>query len=389
MILSSRAGQAWLGIALVFVWSQAVANTIHVQRDGSGDFSNLWDAVGVAVPGDTLLVGPGNYVESQDFQHSYVATGETFFGIAVDSLTVIAEEPNSTWIGPDVPNILGELPKGIALAPDITGTRLIGLGVRNVSEGFRLTGRFYVEDATTSGCSLGILALDSPHGVIQGGTLRGSTKAMVLYRCTSVLVRDATFMERSGLTALASDQIDVVDCTFKGSGLALDFEGSDNCRVSRCSIEETSGAGVSFNDGSLGGEVHNTVIAAEQVGIDIDSYSCVVVTSSIVRNANFALVRLSGDSELTMTQSHLVPDESLAVRLSAYSLTPVPIFIDMTNNYWGGLDSSQIADLIHDGNDDPSLKGFVEYEPFSAVPLTSSTRSWSSFKTRHRTPKPR
>jgi len=37
--------------------------TWHVEKDGSGDFTVIQDAVDAAASGDTILIGPGRYEE--------------------------------------------------------------------------------------------------------------------------------------------------------------------------------------------------------------------------------------------------------------------------------------------------------------------------------------
>jgi len=39
----------------------ATAHTWRVERDGTGDFTDIQPAVEVAAPGDTIMIGPGRY----------------------------------------------------------------------------------------------------------------------------------------------------------------------------------------------------------------------------------------------------------------------------------------------------------------------------------------
>jgi len=45
--------------------ASAQSATWHVEKDGSGDFEVIQDAVDAAAPGDVIMVGPGRYEEFQ------------------------------------------------------------------------------------------------------------------------------------------------------------------------------------------------------------------------------------------------------------------------------------------------------------------------------------
>ncbi|MFH2054054.1 MAG: hypothetical protein ABIK96_16485, partial [bacterium] len=52
---------AWPGAA------PASARTLCVERDGSGNFTEIQPAIDAAASGDTILIGPGEYLET--FEH--------------------------------------------------------------------------------------------------------------------------------------------------------------------------------------------------------------------------------------------------------------------------------------------------------------------------------
>ena len=91
-----RIGVIVLGLALA---TSAYSATWYVEKDGSGDFEVIQDAVDVAAPGDVIMVGPGRYEEFQVYfdgnsdWHIYVL-------VETDDLTIIGSGPESTIIGP-------------------------------------------------------------------------------------------------------------------------------------------------------------------------------------------------------------------------------------------------------------------------------------------------
>ena len=54
--------------------------------------------------------------------------------------------------------------------------------------------------------------------------------------------------------------------------------------------------------------------------------------------------------------------------------------IDLRNNYWGTASADSIAAWIWDGHDDPGIQTFVQYEPFSSVPIPAQRQSWGGVK---------
>jgi hypothetical protein len=75
----------------------AYGRTWHVERDGSGDFTVIQDAVDAASNGDIIMIGPGRFDE-------YRSVGSPIYDVYVliqdKSLTFIGAGPDATIIGP-------------------------------------------------------------------------------------------------------------------------------------------------------------------------------------------------------------------------------------------------------------------------------------------------
>jgi hypothetical protein len=77
--------------------------------------------------------------------------------------------------------------------------------------------------------------------------------------------------------------------------------------------------------------------------------------------------------------NHILKGSGWAVRLDGYVTQP-EIFVDLTGNYWGTADRDSIEAWIKDGNDDPSIHGFVKFEPFSPVPVPEKKETMGGVK---------
>ena len=65
-------------------------------------------------------------------------------------------------------------------------------------------------------------------------------------------------------------------------------------------------------------------------------------------------------------------------------MNPPDEFVDLTGNYWGYSEAESISVYIRDGYDVPSIHGFVQFEPFSAVPLQEQKSSLGGVKDLYR-----
>ena len=84
----------------VLMASFADAATWHVEKDGSGDFIVIQDAIDTAAPGDTIQIGPGIYGEPHIVESGGQDHCVTMY-VQTDSLTIIGSGPE-TVIGPEV-----------------------------------------------------------------------------------------------------------------------------------------------------------------------------------------------------------------------------------------------------------------------------------------------
>jgi len=91
--------------------ASAQSTTWYVEKDGSGDFEVIQDAVDAAAPGDVIMVGPGRYAEFQLYNFGY-GDWHIYVMVETDDLTIIGSGPESTIIGPvddsvNIPNTAG------------------------------------------------------------------------------------------------------------------------------------------------------------------------------------------------------------------------------------------------------------------------------------------
>ena len=84
------------------------------------------------------------------------------------------------------------------------------------------------------------------------------------------------------------------------------------------------------------------------------------------------------DSQVTLNNSHILPETGWGIR--TYGYTGDPFVLDLSGNYWGVTDAALIADMVLDGNDDPSSHCYVQYLPFADDLVESKKSSMGSVK---------
>ena len=91
----------WALLMILLCVPEASAHSWRVEKDGSGDYTMIQDAVDAAAPGDSVSIGPGRY---DQFTPIIFPTGiqETIVRIQTDSLTLVGDSREEVVIGPEV-----------------------------------------------------------------------------------------------------------------------------------------------------------------------------------------------------------------------------------------------------------------------------------------------
>jgi hypothetical protein len=287
-------------------------------------------------------------------------------------------------IGPLAANFQGFGPEGLVALESVNDLKLEGLGFENVYGGlYLLGGPIDVFRCRFRQCMYGVFYNSAS---------------------TALHVWESTFLDGApggiGIWCNnAGQDILIENSTFISYNPGIHIQWSSFAVVSRCSL--SGGTGIQFADGSIGA-IRDCVVQSS------GNYCVAVVTESVVtleRNSlsgaaynltltDFAVVNGSenilSDASSTaircaqcFTQdfhgNHILNGGGYSVKLADYS-TPPDRTVDLTGNYWGTDAAAQISAWIWDGHDDPTLHGFVDFEPFAGGPVRGEQRSWGAVK---------
>ena len=390
-MMSRQTTKILLLMLLVFVGTVARARTWTVERNGSGEFAIIQNAVNAAASGDTILIGPGRYDEGE----VYTNPGWSEY------VRVMVNKEELTLIGSGEETIIGQeeiweldqgFHKGIFAAEHYgnQAIRLIGIRFENNGDGV-LTEDV---DVTMSSCSF-------VHNVHSFGAI-GHNR---------VEVEDCVFtnVERDGghLSAFYSEYISVRRCTFvlqdphPWNQGHLNFTGIQAGIVEECEFLEGA-AGVVMSLGSTG-TIRNCLFDGQSMlgatagpGSDVVMEGCTFrnqlrvadlyssdtrlsVRNCVIEDVSLCSVWVSSVESLSVQDCDLAHGELGAVWVDDCTQTP-PQHLDFTNNYWGTDDPDSIQAWIRDQNDGDGACLIVDYEPYLVHSTPVEATSLSDLK---------
>jgi len=389
----------WLLLLVLVVMAplRAIGRTWLVERDETGDFVVIQDAVDAAASGDTIRIGPGRFNE----QRLVTCPGWS------DSVRVLIPHQELTLIGSGEATIIGspdpwdsnqDENKGI-VASDYWGNnflRIQGIRFENMRDGI------YSGYETVPNCSL----------VVQDCQFIGNFAALILFGTGDVVeISDCQFfpMSENGRHVLSwyQNSLTIERSEFHADGtvygqtaLSLNWVGATS--ISSCEFA----GGISAISSSYGGPISLANCSFSSHSVSATYFSTNVsatIDSCTFRNVNRAISSPTWNNSISMRNSvvesvvdcgFLVADTggmsiqncdlSKGERGVIWVLDTVPCqntgIIDMTNNFWGTDNPDSIQTWIRDSSDSADACYSVDFEPFSPIPTPTQTKSLGGFK---------
>jgi len=385
---------AW---ALLLLPILASASIWHVEKDGSGDFAVIQDAVDAASDGDTIKIGPGRYEDFFEYHSTDV------WNIA------LVEDKSLTFVGAGVEKtILGPEEIGIIDSPFVNCIKTYGDGavlqVANIrfenvqADGIRMAepGRIEVDDCEFENCGGGLWGYFRDGGWISScrfvsvGSdfgycvkLKAPSVGVVIEECDflnydistgvggdwagtqdNLVVRCRFFGGHTGVVMSAGASATISNCYFKGqTDYGILGQGPGTLRIEDCQLDMSGFGGHCFCPYSGSGDyilLNNTLIN--------DGDIIRLYTSRITLECHGNHFIRTGDDTW-----YLHPGDS-----SAGHQGDLRSF-DFTDNYWGTDDPDEVATWIFDLYDDTAYRYFIDFEPMGE-PVAVESRSWSGVK---------
>ena len=276
-----------------------MARTWFVERDGSGDYTVIQDAVDVAASGDTIRIGTGRFDEKR-FVTSQGWSDSVCVLVDQNELTIIGSG-TETRIGQDRPWAIGQgYPRGI-VASDYWGNKAIcicNLQVENMYDGIYKCdesggdSNLDVSDclfnrnqyAITANSAGGIVYVEScifEYTADDGIHVHGWNQSMFsVVRCAFLLNNIVYGQSSLGLVNVQNSLIE--DCEFSGGTVGAIVTYGGPARFLNCTFEDQ-----------------------QNVALYPSAGSYIVVEECAFRNQTRVVESGSGDNRVSMTGSNI------------------------------------------------------------------------------------
>jgi len=358
------------------------ASTIRVEKDGSGDYLEIQDALDFASEGDTVLVGPGRY-DTYTQYYSGLDTLDVIAWVTTSNLTIRGTSRADAIIGPQIrtPSTPRRATTCIRVLPGTLDVNIESLSLENSTAGVSVHGRIRVRDVMIRECESKGLVNYSPHPLLIEDCALDENYVGLLLREGDVgtVVRNTSFADNwRGIDIARYADVSVRECTFVGSApFALQIVAylNSRVRVSHCVFGEGTGeqSGISLSDFSTA-IVDSCRFEPGFGNIGIGAASHVSGTGNILQGGSYVSIILSDRSTAGLLGNDIYQLSGTAILISSYSQLGQRA-IDLRGNYWGTQDPDEIESWIHDAQDDPSLAPTVLWEPYrtESVPTEEET----------------
>lgn len=371
-------------LLLLPVVTAASGATITVRRDGAGDYSAIQPALDAATDGDTILIGPGEYIETTTIHPpGWPGDLEVYGEIRQQRLTIIGAGADVTIIGPPTyaPDYGAESPEGLACDGPKESMVVSDLTVRNCYMGMSFNCSLQLDRCNIDNNRFGV----SWTAVGSGGTIRDcrfsttdppNPLGLWVRGVAGVLVENCEFESARPYVDNAGSVFR--DCRILGPDVVGFYSASGTCELWDCRI---SGVEIGLTTGYIGSrcEIHDTEVQGTLCSLLIDHRTSALIENSVLTGGSNSVIFARNSDALTIHGSDLVRGTGPVVnseRLAALGA----VTYDLTNNYWGTTDEAQIQAWIIDSIDNPNIYATVTYAPFAGQSVPTESTTWGELK---------
>jgi len=335
-----------------------------------------------ASTGDTILVGPGRYTDVAPFSLPGW-THPTYIAVEADSLVIIGEDRDSVIIGPEVPNVVGFGPKGIATQANVTMLTLRSLTFEHVRDGAYFVGRTEIADCAFLANVTGIVSFNESGLSVNSSEFVGNTDGIgAFHPANGIVVSGTRFSDGLvGVGTTVTSDVLVESCEFSRLAVGVEYDRTSPGSVVNSTFESCQNTNVNFISGSLV-RMEGCTAGPSQWSIRVEgSGTRLTGSGNKVAAGAASTIRFVSNATAEMHGNDLLLQGDRSIELiGTYDEVST---IDLTDNYWGTADIPAIAERIWDGNDDPRISAIVDYEPVRGRSIPTSRQSIGQVKSRH------
>lgn len=391
-------------IALLFsmlvLWSTpSFPSRWNVEKDGSGDYSIIQDAVDAAASGDTILIGPGRF-NDQQIRTCIGETDSVRIFIPHDVLTLIGAGPEITIVGQDQPWDLAQSYHVGVFADPSCGNNILNIdGIRFENMGFGLYAgsgiRSTIKDCVFAGNSWSIHVLSDTtrisgcqfDGMARNGFFVSShfQEFFQMDNCNGFAPLPLDKPWRQTHVHFEGTRVANIDqCIFRNGFGGISVSGGVCVSARNCEFSEQNGYGIVMEaNGPPVVVLKDCTFSEQYLAFRQDSgygrWEIERTTVTDVTLATLGFGMLGGgyirDSILAKGERYVVMDY-----LGLDKKLEPDLHFDMTDNWWGTTNPDSIQAWIFDGKDDPTSGFIIDWQPYKGEPVSTEKKSLGSFR---------
>ncbi len=383
----------YICLILAFLGPEVDAASLRVERDGSGDYSIIQDAVDAAASGDTILIGPGRFDEGQIVT---VPGWSEYVRVLVEQeeLTLIGAGMTQTIIGPEAPWDLSQGDNmGIEAGPWWSNQHLVveGVGFENLGYGIRsipapvisvkncrFSGNHY-SIIMIGGGTVGIEECEFDLMPRDGGFVFSDGNPLVIIKNSTFKLDDEHFWLQRAVK-LQRTFGEISDCKFQEGNIGLGLSAGSSVIINRCSFVGQELRGLSA-DGGSSFEMADCRFENQATAFFLSGIGETTINRTEISEVSEAVFTIdSGGGSFLIHDSILAHGPQYTVfQFSPCDKDSVELqHIDMTNNDWGTTSADSIESWIS------TCTFIVDYEPFVGQETPVKGESLGSFKSMFR-----
>ena len=379
---------------LMAIAQMAIAATLRVERDGSGDYTTIQAASNAASAGDTILIGPGRFDE-REIVTTPGWSVPVYVLVRQDRLSFIGAGNGQTIVGQANPwDTSQPWTRGIEAGPGWGSNSVRVERIRFENIAFAVGGN-PAPNLEVSSCqfvrnhwgvfSPGAVTTDVRncefHGLARNGSLLYSSANTSLFVKNCVFWLDETPQWSQVAVQLQGTASAVIESSeFVNGDHGLAVVGGGDVAIRGCTFGPQKYESINcFNCGVM--DVVGCGIANSGYAVAIDGEgSTVRFANSTVENALNGSVGLVAVGSLSISNCALDRGNRYIIdqyQYCAKGASELP-HIDARNNDWGTSNADSIAASIH------VCDFVVDFVPYVGQPVATEALSWGDLKARFR-----
>ncbi len=386
-----------LGFLLVLHVTQANCATIYVEKDGTGDFSVLQEAIDAAGDGDVLQIGPGRYNNSI-YQYPWGNFRAWVHGDK--SLSFIGSGTEETIIGPEVYQGVNQ-DWGIFCDPGSEYIKIQDIRFENLDRMAVCTYSdvFEIENCIFDECNISVGPYGGDSATIENCQFYNCHEGHYSVSCKVPHVEISNLLFQNCWGGIRSDNygtndVSISDCVFDGGGVGTRgiFFSDTGGTVENCLFQDltvvgftcTNGQYINLIDNVFDGIRRNDIYFGRCVTLNYgESFQAV---GNIFTSSEVAFYISSPFDQCSINNNHIFrddEDESWFVRTyDDWSYRDV--FIDFSNNYWGTTNPDEISQWIFDGYDSDEVTIYIDFLPLADGTISTDRTTFDGLKAMYR-----